>query len=111
MLLILLFLAPSDYTALKIVLQTPIARQLIVSTFERFKRRNEFTGSWWVAYSKRMTVNEQLRDSEVCLIYSVVYLDSLLVPQECTRKVTSWYATAGIGEGRGIGLTHLQCRR
>jgi len=46
MLLILLFLAPSDYTALKIVLQTPIARQLIVSTFERFKRRNEFTGSW-----------------------------------------------------------------
>jgi hypothetical protein len=32
MVLILLFLAPSDYTALKTVLQTPAARQLIVNT-------------------------------------------------------------------------------
>jgi hypothetical protein len=32
MVLILLFLAPSDYTALKTALQTPIARQLILNT-------------------------------------------------------------------------------
>jgi hypothetical protein len=32
MVLILLFLAPSDYTALKTVLQTPFARQSIVNT-------------------------------------------------------------------------------
>jgi len=31
------------------------------------------------------------------LIYSVVYLESLLVPQEYTRKVTPWHATAGTG--------------
>lgn len=48
------------------------------------------------------------RQQSFSLIYSVVYLESILVPQECTRKVvpqectrkvTPWHATADI-EGR-----------
>ena len=37
------------------------------------------------------------RQRSFSFIYSVAFLESLLVLQECTRKVTPWHAIAGIG--------------
>jgi hypothetical protein len=65
MVLILLFLAPSDYTALKTVLQTSVARQLIVNTLNVLTGVLNSLALSELHTANGGTVSQKLRDSEV----------------------------------------------